>query len=114
VAAQAHRRFARLVDLLFVCASRLPEAGITSVLIHAAVSAARAAGAPAIEAYPLDAKLKSKRDRHGYASTFARAGFKVVGCHTPARPIMRRDLRKRSEVAAPGKSRPKKAIKTRP
>jgi hypothetical protein len=29
----------------------------------------------------------------GYASTFARAGFKTVARRTPARPIMRHDLK---------------------
>jgi hypothetical protein len=29
----------------------------------------------------------------GYASTFARAGFRIVARRTPARPIMRHDLK---------------------
>jgi GNAT superfamily N-acetyltransferase len=67
--------------------------GITSALIAAALKLARAAGAPALEAYPLDADLTPSASGTGYASTFARAGFKVVACHTPARPIMRHDLK---------------------
>jgi hypothetical protein len=42
------------------------------------VKAAKAARAPAIEAYPVEGDL--------------RAGFRTVGRHTPPRPIMRRNL----------------------
>jgi GNAT superfamily N-acetyltransferase len=66
--------------------------GITSALIAAAVKAAKAAGASAIEAYPLDAGLTPSASGTGYASTFARAGFRIVGRHVPPRPIMRLDL----------------------
>lgn len=66
--------------------------GITSALIAGALKAAKRAGAPALEAYPLDADLTGSSSWTGYASTFARAGFRVVGCQTPPRPIMRRDL----------------------
>jgi GNAT superfamily N-acetyltransferase len=67
--------------------------GVTSALIAAALETAKKAGAPALEAYPLDADLTPSTSSTGYASTFARAGFKTVGRHTPPRPIMRRDLR---------------------
>jgi len=67
--------------------------GITSALIAAALKTAKAAEAPAIEAYPLVGDLTPSASGTGYASSFARAGFKVVGRHTPPRPIMRRDLR---------------------
>jgi GNAT superfamily N-acetyltransferase len=66
--------------------------GITSALIAAAVKAAKKAGAPALEAYPLDARLTPSSSGTGYATTFARAGFKVVGRHVPPRPILRHDL----------------------
>ena len=66
--------------------------GITSALIAAALKTARKAGASALEAYPLDGDLTSSASWTGYASTFARAGFKVVARHTPPRPIMRLDL----------------------
>jgi GNAT superfamily N-acetyltransferase len=66
--------------------------GITSALIAGALKAAKRAGAPALEAYPLDADLTGSSSWTGYASSFARAGFRVVGCQTPPRPIMRRDL----------------------
>jgi GNAT superfamily N-acetyltransferase len=66
--------------------------GITSALIRAAIKVAKANGAPALEAYPLDAALTPSASGTGYASTFADAGFTIVGQHTPPRPIMRYDL----------------------
>jgi GNAT superfamily N-acetyltransferase len=63
--------------------------GITSVLIAAAVDAAKRAGAPALEAYPLDADLTPSASGTGYASTFERAGSEVVARHVPPRPIIR-------------------------
>jgi GNAT superfamily N-acetyltransferase len=66
--------------------------GITAALIGAAVEAARKAKAPAVEAYPLDAELTPSASGTGFASTFARAGFKIVARHAPPRPIMRYDL----------------------
>jgi GNAT superfamily N-acetyltransferase len=66
--------------------------GVTSALIAAALKTAKSAGAPALEAYPLDGDLTPSASGTGYASTFARAGFSIVGRRTPPRPIMRRDL----------------------
>jgi GNAT superfamily N-acetyltransferase len=79
--------------------------GITSALIAAAVKAAKKAGVPAVEAYPLDARLTPSASGTGYASTFRRAGFKIVGRHVPPRPIMRHELR-RSTLLSPSKSPP--------
>jgi GNAT superfamily N-acetyltransferase len=67
--------------------------GVTSALIAAAVKAAKRAHALALEAYPLDAGKTPSASGTGYATTFARAGFKTVACHTPPRPIMRHDLK---------------------
>jgi GNAT superfamily N-acetyltransferase len=67
--------------------------GVTSVLIAAALDAAKRAGAPALEAYPLDANLTPSTSHTGYASTFARAGFKIVARHVAPRPMMRYDLK---------------------
>ena len=67
--------------------------GVTSALIAAAVDAAKRAGAPALEAYPLDANLTPSSSHTGYSSTFARAGFKIVARHVAPRPIMRYDLK---------------------
>jgi GNAT superfamily N-acetyltransferase len=63
--------------------------GVTSALIKAAIDAARLAGAPALEAYPLDAKLTPSASSTGFATTYARLGFKIVARHVPPRPIMR-------------------------
>jgi GNAT superfamily N-acetyltransferase len=70
--------------------------GITSMLIEAAVKAARRVKAQALEAYPFDASISPSASSTGYASTFARAGFEAVARRTPARPIMRRKLSARS------------------
>jgi GNAT superfamily N-acetyltransferase len=67
--------------------------GVATALIEAAVKAARCAKAPALEAYPLDANKSPSATGTGYASTFARAGFKTVACHFPPRPVMRHDLK---------------------
>jgi GNAT superfamily N-acetyltransferase len=66
--------------------------GVTTALISAALEAARRAGAPALEAYPLDATLTPSASSTGYVSTFKQAGFKTVAQHVPARPIMRYDF----------------------
>ncbi|HEX9534490.1 MAG TPA: GNAT family N-acetyltransferase [Stellaceae bacterium] len=63
--------------------------GVTAALITAA---AKRAKAPTLEAYPLDAALTPSASGTGYASTFARAGFKTIARRVPPRPIMRHDL----------------------
>lgn len=68
--------------------------GVTAALIQAALKAAKRAKAPALEAYPLDANKTPSTSSTGYATTFARAGFRTVACHVPPRPIMRHDLKK--------------------
>jgi GNAT superfamily N-acetyltransferase len=67
--------------------------GITAALTEAAIDAAKQAGAPALEAYPLDAELTPSASSTGYASTFLRAGFKLLTRRVSPRPIMRIDLR---------------------
>ena len=68
--------------------------GVTDALIAAAISAAAAAGAPALEAYPVDIAVPGHTRNlfPGIASTFARHGFGVVARHKPDRPVMRRPL----------------------
>ena len=66
--------------------------GVTAALIAAALRTAKRAGAPALEAYPLDADKTPSSSSTGYATTFALAGFATVACHVPPRPIMRHDL----------------------
>jgi GNAT superfamily N-acetyltransferase len=68
--------------------------GVMSALIAAALRAAKRSGAPALEAYPFDASVSPSATSTGYASTFARAGFKTVARRDPARPVMRHDLRR--------------------
>ena len=63
--------------------------GVTAALIAEAVEVARRAGAPALEAYPLDADHTPSASGTGYASTFARLGFTTVARRVAARPIMR-------------------------
>jgi GNAT superfamily N-acetyltransferase len=69
--------------------------GVAAALIAAALKAAKRAGAPALEAYPVDkAQPKSTSNLFtGVASTFARAGFKTAARRVPPRPIMRHDLK---------------------
>jgi GNAT superfamily N-acetyltransferase len=71
----------------FYVRKRFRKQGITSALIVAAVKMARRARVGALEAYPLDGKLSPSATGSGYASTFKRAGFKVVARNRPARPI---------------------------
>ena len=68
--------------------------GVTDALIAAAISAASAAGALALEAYPVDIAVPGHTRNlfPGIASTFARHGFGVVARHKPDRPVMRRPL----------------------
>lgn len=68
--------------------------GVMAVLIAAAVKAARHAGAPALEAYPVDTGRPESGSNlfTGTASAFARAGFTTVARHVAHRPVMRLDL----------------------
>jgi GNAT superfamily N-acetyltransferase len=63
--------------------------GVTTALVEAAVEHARAAGAPAVEAYPLDAAVSPSTTSTGYLSTFLRAGFTEVARRSPERPVVR-------------------------
>jgi GNAT superfamily N-acetyltransferase len=63
--------------------------GVTALLVDAAVDLARSAGAPALEAYPLDGEVSPSSTSTGYVSTFERAGFVEVARRSPERPIMR-------------------------
>lgn len=69
--------------------------GVASALVTAAVREARRAGAPALEAYPVDAAAPKSTTNvfTGSAAMFARAGFKTVARRVPSRPIMRHDLK---------------------
>lgn len=71
--------------------------GVTRALIEAAVAHARAAGAPAVEAYPVayDADVGDAFVYTGAASTFLALGFREVARRSPTRPIVRKVLRAR-------------------
>ena len=70
--------------------------GVTTALIVAALTAAKRAKAPALEAYPIDTVQPDATVNlfTGVASAFARAGFKTVGARIPHRPIMRHELKR--------------------
>jgi GNAT superfamily N-acetyltransferase len=63
--------------------------GVATALIEAGLEVARSAGAPALEAYPLDGNLSPSSSNTGYLTTFERLGFKIVARHVPPRPILR-------------------------
>lgn len=71
--------------------------GVGRALLDAAVEVARAQGARALVGHPVDVtarttKVGSSELYHGAASTFAAAGFRVVGRTGATRPVMRLDL----------------------
>lgn len=70
------------------------QLGVTGVLIEAATDVARHAGAPALEAYPIDTGVPGHTTNlfPGVASVFARRGFQVVARRRHDRPIMRKVL----------------------
>jgi GNAT superfamily N-acetyltransferase len=67
--------------------------GVTKALLSEALKMAKRANAPALEAYPFDAAVSPSASSTGYATTFEKAGFKVVARRIAARPIMRHDLK---------------------
>ena len=68
--------------------------GVLGALIEAAAGVAAAAGAPALEAYPVDTAVPGHTRNlfPGVASVFALHGFQVLARRKPDRPVMRRDL----------------------
>jgi len=73
--------------------------GVMGALIEAAVAAADSAGAPALEAYPVDTAAPGHTGNlfPGTAAAFTRHGFRVVARRKPDRPVMRRTLGSGSE-----------------
>jgi GNAT superfamily N-acetyltransferase len=73
--------------------------GVTGALIDAAADLARRAGAPALEAYPIDTGVPghTRNTFPGIASVFARRGFEVVARRKDDRPIMRKALNESQE-----------------
>jgi GNAT superfamily N-acetyltransferase len=68
--------------------------GVTKALISEALKVAKRAKAPALEGYPFDAAVSPSASSTGYATTFARAGFRIVARRDAPRPIMRHDLKR--------------------
>ena len=68
---------------------------VTAALIRAALKEANRAQAPALEAYPLGATKAPSTSSTGYASTFARAGFRIVTCRGHWIPRSSRSRRSR-------------------
>jgi len=68
--------------------------GVMGALIEASAGVVAAAGAPALEAYPVDTAVPGHTRNlfPGTASAFARHGFRVLTRRKPDRPVMRRDL----------------------
>jgi len=66
--------------------------GVMSALIEAALPAAAAAGAPAVEAYPVDTAVPGHTRNlfPGTAAVFARHGFTEVARRKADRPVLRR------------------------
>jgi len=104
MAAKTGGRRAGLVALPLLCAQGLSQKGRHGGVDRGGIECReRHAKAPALEAYPLDADLTPSASGTGYASTFARAGFKTVVRRVPPRPIMRHDLNAAGASYAPQK-----------
>jgi GNAT superfamily N-acetyltransferase len=97
----AHARYLQPVDDLpvwsvpcFFVRRAHRHRAVMGALIEGAVGAAAAAGAPAVEAYPVDTAVPGHTRNlfPGVASAFARHGFEVVARRKPDRPVMRRSL----------------------
>jgi GNAT superfamily N-acetyltransferase len=76
--------------------------GVMGALIEAAVEVAGSAGAPALEAYPVDTAVPGHTRNLflGTASAFAQHGFQVVARRRPARPVMRKMLGRDGHAAS--------------
>ncbi len=97
----AHSRYFRPVDDLpvwsvpcFYVRRTYRGRGVMGTLVEAAVSVASSAGAPALEAYPVDTTVPGHTQNLflGVASVFAQHGFQVVARRQPDRPVMRKVL----------------------
>lgn len=72
--------------------------GVMTALIDGAIKAAAAAGAPALEAYPLDPGKTPSASYTGYTTSFRRAGFKTVAQPSAARATMRLALKAGAKI----------------
>lgn len=93
----------------FVVTRRLRGQGMAEALLDAAIAYARARGAVALEAYPIDTsggRLRPAQVYQGTLSMFERAGFEVVthrraNRSSPVRPIVRLTLSDAAGVSGP-------------
>ena len=90
------------MHLLFYIRKGYRRQGVTAMLVKASLKYAKAQGAVALEGYPLDAELTPSSSGTGYATTFAQAGFKIIGRHFPPRPLVRYEFR-RAETSESGR-----------
>ena len=90
--------------------------GVAHALVAAAVKEARRAGAPAIEAYPVDTAVPgcTRNDFTGTAAMFARHGFVVVARRKHDRPVMRRRFRGSAGARRPRATAPPRTAPARP
>ena len=74
--------------------------GVMDALIEAAAPVSASAGAPALEAYPVDTSVPAHTGNlfPGTVAAFARHGFGVVARRKPDRPVMRKALRASPQV----------------
>lgn len=75
--------------------------GLTTEMLKAAARHARANGASLIEGYPHDPgaeRMGAAFAWTGFASAFRAAGFEEVARRSPKRPIMRRELSRRTRA----------------
>ena len=97
----AHLRYLEPVDDLpvwsvacFFIRPAYRRRGVMAALIEGALSAAASAGAPALEAYPVDTAVPAHTGNlfPGVAAAFTRHGFRVVTRRKADRPVMRKAL----------------------
>ncbi len=84
------------ITCFFVDRSQRGE-GLAATLVRAALRHARAGGASAVEAYPVEPRreVPDSRMYTGAASTFRALGFREVARRSAIRPIVRKALRGR-------------------
>ena len=77
------------------------ERGVAAALLDGAIRWARSQGATLLEAYPCDRSARAGADSpwFGAKTMFDRVGFVEVARRRPARPVMRRTLRRAAATA---------------
>jgi GNAT superfamily N-acetyltransferase len=80
-------------------------AGLAAELLEAAAAFARRWGARSVEGYPTTNRSERQPPAFvytGFESTFRRAGFTEVARRSPTRPILRREIARRTPARTPG------------